>query len=51
MSKKLTVAVIGCGAFSQRFIKLFKEHPNVDKVYVCDLISEKAEEFSKRFGV
>ena len=51
MEKKLVVAVIGCGAFSQRFIKLFKEHPNVDKVYVCDLISEKAEEFSKRFGV
>lgn len=51
MKNKLVVAVIGCGAFSQRFIKLFKEHPNVDKVYVCDLISEKAEEFSKRFGV
>lgn len=51
MQKKLTIAVIGCGAFSQRFINLFKYHPNTEKVYVCDLISEKAAEFSKRFGV
>ncbi|MBQ7368458.1 MAG: Gfo/Idh/MocA family oxidoreductase [Clostridia bacterium] len=51
MKKKLVIAVIGCGAFSQKFINLFKAHPNVEKVYVCDLISEKAQEFSQRFGV
>lgn len=51
MDKKLTVAVIGCGAFSPRFINLFKSHPCVRKVYVCDLIEEKAKDFSKRFDV
>ncbi len=51
MLKKLTIAVIGCGAFSHRFINLFKYHPNVKKVYVCDLIKEKAQSFSKEFGV
>ena len=51
MQKKLTVAVIGCGAFAHRFIRLFKRHPHVEKVYVCDLIAEKAEAFSKEFGV
>ena len=47
--KKLTVAMIGCGPFCNRFVELFKNHPNVEKVYVCDLIREKAEDFSKIF--
>lgn len=48
---KLTVAVIGCGRFAQFFVPLFKAHPFVEKVYVCDLIREKAEEFRDRFEV
>ena len=51
MQKKLRIAVIGCGAFAKRFINLFKYHPNTEKVFVCDLIKEKAESFSKQFGV
>lgn len=38
------VAVIGCGDFAGRFVSLFKAHPNVGKVYVCDTIRERAEE-------
>lgn len=48
---KLTVAFIGCGNFARRFVNLFKAHPNVEKVYVCDLIPEKAEEYKKLFDV
>lgn len=51
MQKKLTVAVIGCGAFAKRFVRLFKCHPNVEKVYVCDLIREKAEKYAQDFEV
>ena len=51
MGKKLTIAVIGCGDFSKSFVPLFKAHPMVEKVYVCDLIRERAEEYSKKFGV
>ncbi len=51
MSKKLTVAVIGCGDFSRCFVPLFKAHPLVEKVYVCDLIRERAADYSARFGV
>jgi len=49
--EKIKIAVIGCGRFSPFFIPLFKAHPDVEKVYVCDLKSERAEEFSKRFDV
>lgn len=51
MSEKLTVAFIGCGNFAKNFIPLFKVHPTVDKVYVCDLIPEKAKEYSEKFNV
>lgn len=51
MSKKLTIAVIGAGDFGEDFVPLFKAHPLVEKVYVCDKIRSKAEDYSKRFQV
>lgn len=51
MNKILTVAVIGCGNFAKEFVSLFKAHPYVEKVYVCDLIPEKAKEYSEKFDV
>lgn len=47
----LTVAFIGCGNFAKSFVPLFKAHPFVDKVYVCDLIRERAEQYSQNFEV
>ena len=51
MKEKLTIAIIGCGNFAENFVELFKNHPYTEKVYVCDLISEKAEVYSKKFNV
>lgn len=51
MSKKLTLAVIGCGDFAKNFVPLFKAHPYVEKVYVCDVIRSRAEEYSQKFDV
>ena len=51
MKEKLTVAVIGCGNFAKNFVNLFKEHPFVQKVYVCDVIKEKAEEYKEKFNI
>lgn len=50
-NKKITIAIIGCGRFSPFFVPLFKAHPAVEKVYVCDLIKERAADFSQRFDV
>lgn len=49
--KKLTIAVIGCGNFAKRFVPLFQKHPNTEKVYVCDLIAEKAKSYAEEFQV
>lgn len=51
MLKKMTVAVIGCGEFARAFVPLFQNHPTVKKVYVCDLIRERAEMYSEKFSV
>lgn len=49
--EKFTVAFVGCGNFAQKFVHLMKAHPAVEKVYVCDLIREKAEKYSEMFDV
>ncbi len=51
MKDKIRIAVIGCGRFSPSFVPLFKAHPAVEEVYVCDLKRERAEDFAQRFGV
>ena len=49
--EKLRIAVIGCGSFAQHFVPLFQAHPYVERVWCCDLIEEKALDYSKRFGI
>ena len=50
MDNKKTLALIGCGKFAHHFVRLFMAHPAVEKLYVCDLIREKAESFRDEFG-
>ncbi len=49
--EKLKIVIVGCGRFSQFFVPLFKAHPVVEKVYVCDLKKDREEDFATRFGV
>lgn len=51
MEQKLVVAVIGCGDFARNFVPLFKAHPLVKRVYVCDILPERAQEYHERFDV
>lgn len=49
--KKFQVAVVGCGEFAKNFVPLFQWHPAVEKVYVCDLVSQRAQAYSEKFHV
>ena len=51
VNNKLRVCIIGCGEFARCFVPLFKTHPYVEKVFVCDLVPEKAKSYSDKFGV
>jgi len=50
MENRKTLAIVGCGKFAKHFVPLFLAHPSVKKLYVCDLVREKAEEFKESFG-
>ena len=45
-NKKMTVAFVGCGKFAKFFVPLCQNHPYVEKVYVCDLVPEKAKDWT-----
>jgi predicted dehydrogenase len=51
MSGKLRIGVLGCGGFAKKFVPLFKHHPFVEKVVVCDTEPERMNEYSKNFGI
>jgi predicted dehydrogenase len=47
----IRLGICGVGAFSESFIPLFRAHPGVDEVILCDLDAEKLREKSDKFGV
>ncbi|MXY49543.1 MAG: Gfo/Idh/MocA family oxidoreductase [Gemmatimonadetes bacterium] len=47
----LQVGVVGTGAFSQSFIPLFKAHPQVERLVLCDLEEEKRTAAAARFQI
>lgn len=51
MKEKMKICIIGCGRFARNFVPLFKAHPVVEKVYVCDIRPERAEDYKARFDV
>ena len=51
MQEKIRIALIGCGRFCRFFVPLFKAHPAVEQVYVCDERRQRAETYSKEFTV
>ena len=51
ISGKLQVGICGTGAFADNFIPLFKAHPLVGGVVLCDLDAAKLAAKAERFGV
>ena len=47
----ISVAMVGTGAFAQGFIPLFKAHPLVERIALCDLDAEKLEDNKARHGI
>lgn len=47
----IRVGVCGVGAFANSFIPLFKHHPDVENVILCDLDAEKLAAKCEKFGI
>lgn len=51
MAEKLKVGVIGCGRIaSSAHLPSYKNNPDCEIVYCCDIIKERAEEAAAKFG-
>ena len=47
----ISVAMVGTGSFAQGFIPLFKAHPLVERIALCDLDAEKLASNQARHGI
>ncbi len=47
----MKVGIVGTGAFAQNFIPLFKLHPLVEEVILCDLDSDKLAQNMKKHDI
>lgn len=47
----LSLGIVGVGAFAQCFIPLFKAHPLVGRVTLCDLDAKKLAENAAKWGI
>ena len=48
--EKIRMCFIGCGQFCRGFVPVFKNHPAVEYVAVCDKFPERSQEFAQTFG-
>ncbi|WP_189348223.1 Gfo/Idh/MocA family protein [Zhihengliuella salsuginis] len=46
-----SLGIVGAGQFAGVFAKLFAAHPGIDRVYVTDVIAERAEALVDRLGL
>lgn len=47
----IKVGIVGVGAFAQSFIPLFRAHPLVETVILCDLDAEKLRQNAEKHGI
>jgi predicted dehydrogenase len=50
MKEKIRICFVGCGQFCRSFVPVFKAHPAVEYVAVCDKFRERAEKFKEDYG-
>ena len=47
----ISIGIVGLGAFGPAFVGLFKEHPQVSRIALCDLDAGKLAARSKQFEI
>jgi len=47
----ISVGVVGLGQFGRHFVHLFKDHPDVRRVALCDVRADRVAEIAKASGI
>jgi predicted dehydrogenase len=51
MGKSISIGMVGVGQFGKSFVPLFRDHPLVDRIALCDLDDEKLKAMAKKFQI
>jgi predicted dehydrogenase len=47
----ISIGMVGLGWFGTAFVRLFRDHPLVDRIALCDMDAERVRQASERFGI
>jgi predicted dehydrogenase len=47
----ISVGIVGVGVFGQGFVRLFRDHPQVSRLAICDVRADRLSNIAKRFGI
>jgi len=47
----ISIGIVGIGMFGRHFIQLYKDHPDVHRVALCDLREDRLKECSEKFEI
>ncbi|MFQ6048558.1 MAG: Gfo/Idh/MocA family protein, partial [Phycisphaerae bacterium] len=47
----ITIGIVGVGRFGTGFVRLFRDHPLVDRVAICDINTDRLASCAKRFQI
>lgn len=47
----VSIGMVGLGSFGREFIPLFRDHPEVDRIALCDTRSDRVAACAKEFGI
>ena len=47
----ISIGMVGLGAFGPSFVRPFKEHPQVNRIALCDLDAGRLAKYSRQFKI
>ncbi len=51
MPSKLSVGIVGLGQFGVHFVDLYKKHPDVGRLALCDIVPDRVNRTARQFDI
>ena len=51
MKHKVSIGMVGVGQFGRGFIQPFRDHPDVERIALCDIKADRLADRAKEFGI
>ena len=51
MNNSISIGIVGLGQFGVHFVELYKRHPKVNRVALCDIDADKLNRAARQFGI